>query len=154
MAMLALTMDLARRLDPADVGDLVGDTQLDRPGAGVSHGDRRRTRRDGPVALSALFDERCELVPASPDRHAPVQLSAAAPVSDAVLYSGNRHEACRACSRPAPERRWNAMPGRCIRLQLQSDGVTAFPDLRPAPAYLTSMPGMQRRPRIETVARA
>ena len=32
-----------RGAEPADVGDLVGDTQLDRPGAGVGHDHGRRT---------------------------------------------------------------------------------------------------------------
>jgi hypothetical protein len=34
--------------DPADVGDLVGDTELDRPGAGVGHDHGRRTTARWP----------------------------------------------------------------------------------------------------------
>jgi hypothetical protein len=48
-------------------------------------------RRDGPVALSALFDDALrDLVPGTTGQRA--ALRAAAPVSDGFLYSGNRHE--------------------------------------------------------------
>ncbi|HQR77651.1 MAG TPA: hypothetical protein PLR35_14620, partial [Burkholderiaceae bacterium] len=51
-------------------------------------------RRDGPVALSALFDEALrELVPpAPPPPRGTAPTSPAAPISDGFLYSGNRHE--------------------------------------------------------------
>ncbi len=69
MAMLGLTMDLAEDLDPADVGDLGGDTQLDRPGAGVGHGDRRRTPARWPRgAVGAVRRCAAELAPAAGTR--------------------------------------------------------------------------------------
>ena len=51
-------------------------------------------RRDGPVALSALFDDalRQLLPPAQPAGHGTTTAQAAAPASDGFLYSGNRHE--------------------------------------------------------------
>ena len=53
----------------------------------------KRTRRDGPVALSALFDDALrELVPPAPAQRALLPTAPAPPVSDFFLYSGNRHE--------------------------------------------------------------
>ena len=105
-------------------------------------------RRDGPVALSALFDDALrELVPpAPPTPPAPrgaAAASLAAPVSDGFLYSGNRHESVpRALFldrrlTPLERNAWQV-----FRLQLQSDGVTAFPTYDQLRPYLASMPDM------------
>ncbi|MEZ1472592.1 STY4528 family pathogenicity island replication protein [Pseudomonas aeruginosa] len=116
-------------------------------------------RRDGPVALSALFDDALrELVPrAPPTPPAPrgaAAASPAAPVSDGFLYSGNRHESVpRALFldrrlTPLERNAWQV-----IRLQLQSDGVTAFPTYDQLRPYLASMPCAAQASH-ETVARA
>ena len=116
-------------------------------------------RRDGPVALSALFDDALrELVPpAPPTPPAPrgaAAASLAAPVSDGFLYSGNRHESVpRALFldrrlTPLERNAWQV-----FRLQLQSDGVTAFPTYDQLRPYLTSMPCAAQASH-ETVARA
>ncbi|MCK9987934.1 MAG: hypothetical protein AzoDbin1_04406 [Azoarcus sp.] len=102
-------------------------------------------RRDGPMALSALFDDALrELAPAQ----------VAAPTSDGFLYSGNRHESVpRALFRdrrltPLERNAWQV-----FRLQLNDDGVTAFPTYDQLRPYLASMPcGAQAS--HETVARA
>ena len=116
-------------------------------------------RRDGPVALSALFDDALrELVPrAPPTPPAPRGAAAAlpaAPVSDGFLYSGNRHESVpRALFldrrlTPLERNAWQV-----FRLQLQSDGVTAFPTYDQLRPYLASMPCAAQASH-ETVARA
>ncbi|CAJ0875820.1 STY4528 family pathogenicity island replication protein [Pseudomonas aeruginosa] len=116
-------------------------------------------RRDGPVALSALFDDALrELVPrAPPTPPAPRGAAAAlpaAPVSDGFLYSGNRHESVpRALFldrrlTPLERNAWQV-----LRLQLQSDGVTAFPTYDQLRPYLASMPSAAQASH-ETVARA
>ncbi|HDR9255337.1 TPA: hypothetical protein QDB21_001248 [Burkholderia vietnamiensis] len=116
-------------------------------------------RRDGPVALSALFDDALrELVPrAPPTPPAPRGAAAAlpaAPVSDGFLYSGNRHESVpRALFldrrlTPLERNAWQV-----LRLQLQSDGVTAFPTYDQLRPYLASMPCAAQASH-ETVARA
>ena len=116
-------------------------------------------RRDGPVALSALFDDALrELVPrAPPTPPAPrgaAAASPAAPVSDGFLYSGNRHESVpRALFldrrlTPLERNAWQV-----LRLQLQSDGVTAFPTYDQLRPYLASMPCAAQASH-ETVARA
>ena len=116
-------------------------------------------RRDGPVALSALFDDALrELVPrAPPTPPAPrgaAAASPAAPVSDGFLYSGNRHESVpRALFldrrlTPLERNAWQV-----LRLQLQSDGVTAFPTCDQLRPYLASMPCAAQASH-ETVARA
>ncbi len=116
-------------------------------------------RRDGPVALSALFDDALrELVPpAPPTPPAPrgaAAASLAAPVSDGFLYSGNRHESVpRALFldrrlTPLERNAWQV-----FRLQLQSDGVTAFPTYDQLRPYLASMPCAAQASH-ETVARA
>ena len=116
-------------------------------------------RRDGPVALSALFDDALrELVPrAPPTPPAPrgaAAASLAAPVSDGFLYSGNRHESVpRALFldrrlTPLERNAWQV-----LRLQLQSDGVTAFPTYDQLRPYLASMPCAAQASH-ETVARA
>ena len=116
-------------------------------------------RRDGPVALSALFDDALrELVPrAPPTPPAPRGAAAAlpaAPVSDGFLYSGNRHESV-PCAlfldrrlTPLERNAWQV-----LRLQLQSDGVTAFPTYDQLRPYLASMPCAAQASH-ETVARA
>ncbi len=116
-------------------------------------------RRDGPVALSALFDDALrELVPrAPPTPPAPrgaAAASPAAPVSDGFLYSGNRHESVpRALFldrrlTPLERNAWQV-----FRLHLQSDGVTAFPTYDQLRPYLASMPCAAQASH-ETVARA
>ena len=116
-------------------------------------------RRDGPVALSALFDDALrELVPrAPPTPPAPrgaAAASPAAPVSDGFLYSGNRHESVpRALFldrrlTPLERNAWQV-----LRLQLQSDGVTAFPTYDQLRPYLASMPCAAQASH-ETVARS
>ncbi|EPS9196613.1 STY4528 family pathogenicity island replication protein [Pseudomonas aeruginosa] len=116
-------------------------------------------RRDGPVALSALFDDALrELVPrAPPTPPAPrgaAAASPAAPVSDGFLYSGNRHESVpRALFldrrlTPLERNAWQV-----FRLQLQIDGVTAFPTYDQLRPYLASMPCAAQASH-ETVARA
>ena len=116
-------------------------------------------RRDGPVALSALFDDALrELVPrAPPTPPAPRGAAAAlpaAPVSDGFLYSGNRHESVpRALFldrrlTPLERNAWQV-----FRLQLNDDGVTAFPTYDQLRPYLASMPCAAQASH-ETVARA
>ena len=116
-------------------------------------------RRDGPVALSALFDDALrELVPpAPPTPPAPrgaAAASLAAPVSDGFLYSGNRHESVpRALFldrrlTPLERNAWQV-----FRLQLNDDGVTAFPTYDQLRPYLASMPCAAQASH-ETVARA
>ncbi len=113
-------------------------------------------RRNGPVALSALFDDALrELVPpAPPAARGTAPTSPAAPVSDGFLYSGNRHESVpRALFldrrlTPLERNAWQV-----FRLQLQSDGVTAFPTYDQLRPYLASMPCAAQASH-ETVARA
>ena len=111
------------------------------------------------MALSALFDDALrELVPpAPPTPPAPrgaAAASLAAPVSDGFLYSGNRHESVpRALFldrrlTPLERNAWQV-----FRLQLQSDGVTAFPTYDQLRPYLASMPCAAQASH-ETVARA
>ncbi len=102
-------------------------------------------RRDGPLALSALFDDALrELAPAQ----------VAAPASDGFLYSGNRHESVpRALFldrrlTPLERNAWQV-----FRLQLNNDGVTAFPTYDQLRPYLASMPCAAQASH-ETVARA
>jgi hypothetical protein len=113
-------------------------------------------RRDGPVALSALFDDALrELVPpAPPAPRGAAPAAPAAPVSDGFLYSGNRHESVpRALFldrrlTPLERNAWQV-----FRLQLQSNGVTAFPTYDQLRPYLASMPCAAQASH-ETVARA
>ena len=113
-------------------------------------------RRDGPVALSALFDEALrELVPpAPPPPRGTAPTSPAAPISDGFLYSGNRHESVpRALFldrrlTPLERNAWQV-----FRLQLNDDGVTAFPTYDQLRPYLASMPCAAQASH-ETVARA
>src|SRR5574337_645040 len=105
-------------------------------------------RREGPVALSALFDEALRhLEPKEPAQ-------GTAPSQDGFLYSGNRHESVpRALfldQRLTPLER-NAW--QVFRLQLNDDGVTAFPTYAQLRPYLASMPCATQASH-ETVARA
>lgn len=106
-------------------------------------------RRDGPIALSALFDDALrELAPVQ----VPIQVSASA--SDGFLFSGNRHESVpRALFldrrlTPLERNAWQV-----FRLQLNDDGVTAFPTYDQLRPYLASMPCAAQASH-ETVARA
>ncbi|MCO1686889.1 hypothetical protein FA454_16035 [Pseudomonas aeruginosa] len=106
-------------------------------------------RREGPVALSALFDDALQhLQPAQES------LRGAVPTSDGFLYSGNRHESVpRALlldRRLAPLER-NAW--QVLRLRLNDDGVTAFPTYDQLRPYLASTPCAEQAS-YETVARA
>ena len=113
-------------------------------------------RRDGPMALSALFDDALrELAPpVPPAARGATPASPPAPVSDGFLYSGNRHESVpRALFldrrlTPLERNAWQV-----FRLQLQSDGVTAFPTYDQLRPYLASMPCAAQASH-ETVARA
>ncbi len=102
-------------------------------------------RRDGPMALSTLFDEALQGLK---------QAQGTASTGDGFLYSGNRHESVpRALfldRRLTPLER-NAW--QIFRLQLNDDGVTAFPTYDQLRPYLASMPcGSQAS--HETVSRA
>lgn len=102
-------------------------------------------RRTGPVALSALFDEALQgLQPAR---------GAAAP-QDGFLFSGNRHESVPRSlfldKRLTPLER-NAW--QVFRLQLNGDGLTAFPTYDQLRPYLASMP-CSAQASHETIARA
>ena len=103
-------------------------------------------RRDGPVALSALFDEALQ--------HLEPKDRATAPAADGFLYSGNRHESVpRALFldrrlTPLERNAWQV-----FRLQLNDDGVTAFPTYDQLRPYLASMPCAAQASH-ETVARA
>jgi len=102
-------------------------------------------RREGPVALSALFDEALQhLQPAQ----------GTAPAADGFLYSGNRHESVP--RRLFLDRRLTPLERNAwqvFRLQLNDDGVTAFPTYDQIRPYLASVPcGAQAS--HETVARA
>ncbi|QDJ49809.1 STY4528 family pathogenicity island replication protein [Bordetella hinzii] len=105
-------------------------------------------RRDGPVALSALFDEAL--------RHLePKELAqGTAPNQDGFLYSGNRHESVP--RRLFLDRRLTPLERNAwqvFRLQLSDDGVTAFPTYDQLRPYLASMPCAAQASH-ETVARA
>ena len=109
-------------------------------------------RREGPVALSALFDDVLQQLAPGRDEAAPAK--AAAPASDAILYSGNRHESVpRALFldrrlTPLERNAWQV-----FRLQLNADGVTAFPSYDQLRPFLASMPCAAQASH-ETVARA
>jgi len=102
-------------------------------------------RREGPVALSALFDEALQhLQPAQ----------GTAPAADGFLYSGNRHESVP--RRLFLDRRLTPLERNAwqvFRLQLNEDGVTAFPTYDQLRPYLASMPCAAQASH-ETVARA
>src|SRR5574343_1889261 len=112
--------------------------------------------RDGPVALSELFDEAIqELVPpAALAARGTAPTSPAAPVSDRFLFRGNRHESVPRTLfldrrlTPLERNAWQV-----FRLQLNDDGVTAFPTYDQLRPYLASMPCAAQASH-ETVARA
>lgn len=102
-------------------------------------------RRDGPMALSTLFDDALQGLK---------QAQGTASAGDGFLYSGNRHESVpRALFldrrlTPLERNAWQV-----FRLQLNDDGVTAFPTYDQLRPYLASMPcGSQAS--HETVSRA
>ena len=102
-------------------------------------------RHDGPMALSALLDEALQNL---------AKEQGTAPAGDGFLYSGDRHESVpRALFldrrlTPLERNAWQV-----FRLQLNADGVTAFPTYDQLRPYLASMPcGAQAS--HETVARA
>lgn len=102
-------------------------------------------RRDGPMALSALFDDALQNLAKAQDSTLG---------GDGFLYSGNRHESVpRALFldrrlTPLERNTWQV-----FRLQLNDDGVTAFPTYDQLRPYLAAMPcGAQAS--HETVARA
>ncbi len=97
------------------------------------------------MALSALFDDALQNL---------AKGQGTAPAADGFLYSGNRHESVpRALFldrrlTPLERNAWQV-----FRLQLNDDGVTAFPTYDQLRPYLASMPcGAQAS--HETVARA
>jgi len=101
------------------------------------------------MALSALFDDALrELAPGQ------VPIQGSAPARDGFLFSGNRHESVpRALFldrrlTPLERNAWQV-----FRLQLNDDGVTAFPTYDQLRPYLASMPCAAQASH-ETVARA
>ena len=109
-------------------------------------------RREGPVALSALFDDALQQLTPAPGQAAPAK--GAVTQADAFLYSGNRHESVP--RRLFLDRRLTPLERNAwqvFRLQLQSDGVTAFPTYDQLRPYLASMPCAAQASH-ETVARA
>ncbi|VFR32288.1 FIG141751: hypothetical protein in PFGI-1-like cluster [plant metagenome] len=102
-------------------------------------------RRAGPVALAALFDEALQNLQPSPGTAAP---------QDGFLFSGNRHESVpRALFldrrlTPLERNAWQV-----FRLQLNDDGLTAFPTYDQLRPYLASTP-CSTQASHETVARA
>ena len=112
--------------------------------------------RRGPVALADLFDAALkDLAPKpSPSAPAPVPTPTPATSGDAFLFSGNRHETVP--RRLFLDRRLTPLERNAwqvFRLQLQSDGVTAFPTYDQLRPYLASMPCAAQASH-ETVARA
>ncbi|MCB2005302.1 MAG: hypothetical protein KDH93_09840 [Rhodoferax sp.] len=109
-------------------------------------------RREGPVALSALFDDALQQLTPAPGQAAPAK--GAVTQADAFLYSGNRHESVP--RRLFLDRRLTPLERNAwqvFRLQLDDDGVTAFPTYDQLRPYLASMPCAAQASH-ETVARA
>lgn len=103
------------------------------------------------MALSALFDDALQKLAPGQDA-APAK--GAAPVADAFLYSGNRHESVP--RRLFLDRRLTPLERNAwqvFRIQLNDDGVTAFPTYDQLRPYLASMPCAAQASH-ETVARA
>ena len=112
-------------------------------------------RRDGPVLLSALFDDAVrQLAPSDRPAASNKAAAPAAPITDGFLYSGNRHESVprelfldRRLT-PLERNAWQV-----FRMQLNDDGVTAFPTYDQLRPHLASMPCAAQASH-ETVARA
>ncbi|HMN22367.1 MAG TPA: STY4528 family pathogenicity island replication protein [Ottowia sp.] len=109
-------------------------------------------RREGPVALSTLFDDALQKL--APPAEQAVPAKGSAPQSDAFLYSGNRHESVP--RRLFLDRRLTPLERNAwqvFRMQLNDDGVTAFPTYDQLRPFLASMPCAAQASH-ETVARA
>jgi len=109
-------------------------------------------RREGPVALSALFDDALQKLAPAAGQAAPAKGAVAQ--ADAFIYSGNRHESVP--RRLFLDRRLTPLERNAwqvFRLQLNDDGVTAFPTYDQLRPYLASMPCAAQASH-ETVARA
>ena len=102
-------------------------------------------RTSGPIVLAALLDEAARRMQPQP---------AGTPTTDGFLFSGNRHEivprALFLDRRLTPLER-NAW--QVFRLQLNDDGITAFPTYEQLRPYLASTPCAPKASH-ETVARA
>lgn len=104
------------------------------------------------MALSALFDDALQQLAPAPGQAAPAK--GAVTQADAFLYSGNRHESVP--RRLFLDRRLTPLERNAwqvFRLQLNDDGVTAFPTYDQLRPYLASMPCAAQASH-ETVARA
>ena len=108
-----------------------------------------------PLRCPRCSTTRCgNCCPAQPAGHGTATAQAAAPASDGFLFSGNRHESVpRALFldrrlTPLERNAWQV-----FRLQLNDDGVTAFPTYDQLRPYLASMPCAAQASH-ETVARA
>lgn len=104
------------------------------------------------MALSALFDDALQKLAPARDDATPAK--GAAPTADAFIYSGNRHESVP--RRLFLDRRLTPLERNAwqvFRLQLNDDGVTAFPTYDQLRPYLASMPCAAQASH-ETVARA
>jgi hypothetical protein len=110
------------------------------------------SRPDGPIALSALFEDALQQL--ATDQAAAATPSAVEPPRDGFLYSGNRHESVPRSLfldrrlTPLERNAWQV-----FRLQLNDDGVTAIPTYDQLRPYLASMPCAAQASH-ETVARA
>ena len=119
-----------------------------------------RVRRQGPIALAALFDAALkDLVPkpnadAPPPTPTPVAMPTGPASGDAFLFSGNRHETVP--RRLFLDRRLTPLERNAwqvFRLMQGDDGVTAFPTYEQLRPWLASMPCAGQASH-ETVARA
>lgn len=116
-----------------------------------------RARRQGPIALTELFDAALKDLAPKPAPSAPASTPAQSPTptsGDAFLFSGNRHETVprklfldRRLT-PLERNAWQV-----FRLMLNDDGVTAFPTYEQLRPWLASMPCAGQASH-ETVARA
>ncbi|MCW0111789.1 STY4528 family pathogenicity island replication protein [Burkholderia pseudomallei] len=90
----------------------------------------------------------------APGRARATGLTTGPPVGDGFLFSGNRHETVPRSLfldrrlTPLERNAWQV-----VRLQLQDDGITAFPNYEQLSLYLASMPCVAKAS-SETVARA
>ncbi|WP_413730209.1 STY4528 family pathogenicity island replication protein [Sodalis sp. RH22] len=106
------------------------------------------SQHHGSVDLSELFDDALRKVTPPPES------SASSSFKDGMLYSGNRHESVpRALFLDARLTPLERNAWQVFRLQLNGDGLTAFPTYDQLRPWLASMPcGPQAS--HETVARA